>query len=132
MRKRARALPFVAWRDEKIRNLQAQKTSLTEQLAAQSADTPSFLRHTLADRRVNAHMANRNHPDRGNLVARKLKAYSFAQSHGVRIPTLYGLWQTPEDIAWATLPEQVVIKTNTGAASAGCFPCDASGTSGRW
>jgi hypothetical protein len=48
--------------------------------------------------RLDARMSDRTFPDRGNLVARKLKSYAFAQSHGVRIPTIYGLWDKPEDI----------------------------------
>jgi hypothetical protein len=109
----------LAWRDETIRTLRTDHQQLVEQLAAA---TPSFLQHTLADRRIDAHMSDRNFPDRGNLVARKLKSYAFAQSHGVRVPTIYGLWDKPEDIDWPSLPDEVVIKSNTGASTRGVFP----------
>lgn len=118
-RRRARRLAPFAWRDETIRKLRADKQQLLEQLGA---DTPSFLHHTMADRRINAHMSDRNYPDRGNLVARKLKSYAFAQSHGVRIPTMFGIWDRPEDIDWSSLPDEVVIKSNTGASTRGVFP----------
>lgn len=83
---------------------------------------PSFIRHTYADRRINRHMRDRNVPDRGNLVARKLKAYSFAQSHGVRVPRIFGIWDSPGKIDWSLLPDQVVIKSNTGSWGEGVFP----------
>ena len=122
-RRRARALPPVAWRDEKISRLRAENRELTEKLAAVvPADEPSFIRHTYADRRVNRYMRDRNVPDRGNLVARKLKAYSFAQSHGVRAPRIFGIWDSPGKIDWSSLPDHVVIKSNTGSWGKGVFP----------
>lgn len=133
-------MPYVAWRDEKISELRAEEKKQAEQLAlarkklaekgTTPVDSPSFRRYAHAERRINQHMNDRNYPDRGNLVARKLKSYSFARSHGVRIPTIYGIWDSPEDIAWAALPDQVVIKTNTGSASRGVFPLRRTG--GGW
>ena len=129
MRSLVRQLPPVARRDEKIRRLYSENRRLDAALSAaeKSAqpaeiDAPSFARHVYADRRINAHLGERNFPGRGNQIARKLKSYSFAQSHGVRIPTLLGLWETPEEIPWDQLPDQVVLKSHTGAASRGVFP----------
>ncbi len=127
LRRRARALRHVAWRDDTIRRLRDENARLAAQLAA---DTPSFRQHVFAARRVNAHMAPYNHPDRGNLIARKLKSYSFAQSHGVRIPEVFGIWDAPEDIDWDALPDRVVIKTNTGSTGRGVFPLRRD--DGRW
>jgi hypothetical protein len=122
-RQRARAWPSVAWRDERIRRLRAENQELAEKLASVvPVDEPSFIRHSYADRRINEHMRDRNIPDRGNLVARKLKAYSFARSHGVRIPRIFGIWDTPEEIDWSLLPDHVVIKSNTGSSGRGVFP----------
>jgi hypothetical protein len=122
-RRRARALPPVAWRDETISRLRAENRELTEKLATVvPADEPSFVRQTYADRRINRHMRDRNYPDRGNLVARKLKAYSFAQSHGVRVPRILGIWNSPGKIDWSLLPDHVVIKSNTGSWGEGVFP----------
>lgn len=117
-RSRARRLPALAWRDETIRRLKEER----EKIGKPEVDVPSFFRLAYADRRIHAHMADRNFPDRGNLVARKLKGYSFAQSHGVRIPAIYGIWDDPEKIAWDDLPDGVVIKTHTGAWSRGVIP----------
>ena len=117
-RSRARKLHALAWRDEAIRKFREERA----RYGTAAADEPSFFRQMYADRRINAHMADRNLPDRGNLVARKLKAYSFAQSHGVRIPVIHGIWDSPEEIRWDDLPDGVVIKTHTGAFSRGVFP----------
>lgn len=116
-------MPAVAWRDEQISRLEAENRRLAQKLAAVvPADEPSFIHHTYADRRINRYMRDRNVPDRGNLVARKLKSYSFAQSHGVRIPRIFGLWDSPEEIDWSSLPDQVVVKSNTGSTTRGVVP----------
>ncbi len=119
----------MARRDEKIHILSSKNRRLDAALSAAEklvqpaeADAPSFARHVYADRRINAHLGRRNVPDRGHQIARKLKSYSFAQSHGVRIPTLLGLWANPADIPWDQLPDQFVLKSHTGAASRGVFP----------
>jgi len=136
MRARARQLPPVASRDAKIRKLRAENRRLAAELTARKhsepdvSDPPSFARYVYAERRINAHLGERNYPGRANQVARKLKAYSFAQSHGVRIPALVGLWDAPEDIPWDDLPDQVVIKSHTGASSRGVFPLQR--IDGRW
>ena len=137
VRGRARQLPGVAWRDAKIRELRSENRRLATALAMdekvvepEQSDGPSFARYVYAERRINAHLGDRNFPGRPNQIARKLKSYSFAQSHGVRIPGLLGLWDEPEDIPWDTLPDRLVIKSHTGAASRGVFPLRR--VDGRW
>ncbi|MGH3473787.1 MAG: ATP-grasp fold amidoligase family protein [Aeromicrobium sp.] len=123
----------MAWRDAKIRSLAADLSHIEKDLAAQRSgerDLPSFARYVYADRRINALLGERNIPGRCNQIARKLKAYSFAQSHGVRIPELLGLWERPEDIPWDDLPNHVVLKSHTGAASRGVYPLRR--IDGRW
>ena len=136
-RGRAKRLPGIAWRDAKIRELRAKNRRLAatlsdvEKLAEpEQTDGPSFARYVYAERRINAHLGERNYPGRSNQIARKLKSYSFAQSHGVRIPKLLGLWDAPEDIPWDSLPDQLVLKSNTGASSRGVFPLRR--IDGRW
>ena len=137
LRARARQWPPVAWRDARIRELRAENRRLAAELAAARKlsepgmnDGPSFARYLYAERRINAHMGERNFPGRANQVARKLKAYSFAQSHGVRIPAMIGLWDEPQDIPWDDLPDQIVLKSHTGASSRGVFPLRR--IDGRW
>ena len=137
LRGRARRLPGVAWRDAKIRELRSENRQLASALSAAEkpvepaqSDGPSFARYVYAERRINAHLGERNYPGRTNQIARKLKSYSFAQSHGVRIPELLGLWDTPEDIPWDELPDRLVLKSNTGASSRGVFPLRR--IDGRW
>ena len=132
VRSRARALRHVAWRDARIRALKARNKALATQVAgaqkkldavgSPKTDTPSFYRQAYAARRIHQHLVDLNATDRGNVVESKLEAYSFAQSHGVRVPTLYGLWDSPEGITWDDLPDRVVIKSDLGAHSRGVFP----------
>ena len=123
----------MAWRDARIRNLTAALSRAEKELAdlrSGEGDTPSFAHYVYAQRRINAHLGGRNIPGRPNQIARKLQSYSFAQSHGVRIPDLVGLWDAPEDIPWDDLPDHVVLKSHTGAASRGVFPLRR--IDGRW
>ncbi len=137
VRTRARRLPPVAWRDAKIQELRTEKRRLAAALSAAEKraepaqnEAPSFARYLYASRRINAHLGRRNVPGRGNQIARKLNSYSFAQSHAIRIPTLLGLWDTPEDIPWDELPDRIVLKSHTGASSRGVFPLRR--IDGRW
>lgn len=118
-RARARNLHAIAWRDRTISRLQAER----ELLGQPEADVPSFFRHAYADRRIFRHMkAHVELDDPADLFGRKLAGYSFAQSHGLRIPVLHGLWDEPEDIGWDELPDRTVIKPHTGHHSHGVFP----------
>jgi hypothetical protein len=131
VRSQARRLPPIARRDKRIRTLTAQNKRLAQRIkryereqkrmGTPQADVPSFYRQSYATGRINQHAEELGIPG-GIKIARKLRAYSFAQSHGVRIPALYGLWHTPEEIAWDELPDRVTIKSHTGASSRGVFP----------
>lgn len=132
-RARARRLPGVAWRDARIRELTAALTRVEKDLAAQrsgKADTPSFARYIYADRRINDHLLDSNLPDRADQMEHKLESVSFAQSHGIRIPRVLGLWERPDDIPWEGLPDEIVLKSNSGASSRGVYPMRR--IDGRW
>ena len=125
----------MAWRDAKIRELRSENLRLTAELSAAEklaepakTDAPSFARYVYAEHRINAHLGEQD--GRDSQIERKLTPYSFAQSHGVRIPTMFGLWDAPEDIPWSDLPDQVVLKSDTGASSRGVFPLRR--IDGRW
>ena len=127
----------MARRDKKIRRLRSENRRLDTALSAAErlaepteSDAPSFAYYVKAERRINAHLGERNFPGRANQIARKLKSYSFAQSHGIRIPELFGLWNAPGEIPWDDLPDQIVLKSNTGAAGRGVFPLRR--IDGRW
>jgi teichuronopeptide biosynthesis TupA-like protein len=122
-------LPPVARRDERISELEQarnEQAALDQQLYGK----PSFHRYIHAERRIASHLRELDGRDRGQVVTHKLKSYSFAQSHGVDVPQIFGLWDRPEDIAWDELPEQVVIKSVKGAASRGVTPLRRE--EGRW
>jgi hypothetical protein len=130
-RARARRLPGVAWRDARIGKLTASLARAEEELAdlrSGEGDAPSFARYVYAERRINSHL--REGTSQANQIARKLKSYSFAQSHGVRIPELLGLWNAPANIPWNDLPDHVVLKSHTGASSRGVYPLQRM--DGRW
>ena len=123
----------MAWRDAKIRELTEALSRVEKDLAAQhsgKADTPSFARYIYADRRINDHLLDSNLPDRANQMEHKLQSVSFAQSHGIRIPAVLGLWERPDDIPWDELPDAIVLKSNSGASSRGVFPLRR--IEGRW
>ncbi|MEO6470303.1 MAG: ATP-grasp fold amidoligase family protein, partial [Aeromicrobium sp.] len=125
VRSRARELPHVAWRDNKIAELTESRARAAKELTkARTAlvDAPSFDGYIHAQRRIHSHMRDGNDADRASSLSRKLKAYSFAQSHGLAIPKLYGMWNQPEHIDWDELPDEVVIKSLTGSSGRGVFP----------
>ncbi|MCW2799761.1 MAG: hypothetical protein JWQ70_1233 [Aeromicrobium sp.] len=121
VRRRARALPAIAWRDRRIAALDA-RVRKVKAAAARSAAAPSFQHYLFAERRVSAHLLEVDRSDRGTTVTRKLRSYSFAQSWGVAIPAIFGIWDHVEDIAWDELPDTVVIKSQSGTSSQGVFP----------
>lgn len=139
-RTRARVMPYVARRDEKIRELVSSNKKVVEELARAKkrltafdrggVERPSFRRYIYAARRIAGHLHELDELDRGHLLTRKLRSYSFAQSHGVSIPQIYGLWDRPEDINWDELPDQVVIKSNSGSSARGVVPLHR--VSGHW
>ncbi|WP_427384139.1 ATP-grasp fold amidoligase family protein [Janibacter sp. G56] len=51
-----------------------------------------------------------------------LKAYQFAQSHGVAVPEIHGVWARLEDIDWDALPDRFVLKSVKGFSSQGVYP----------
>lgn len=85
---------------------------------------PDFLGHLLLERRIGGHLTatpkSRPHPRRQLL--RKLFNYKLAASHGVRVPKIFGSWSDPLSIDWDILPEQFVLKTNTGHSGASVWP----------
>lgn len=62
---------------------------------------------------------------------RKLAMYRFAESHGLRVPRIYGVWETPEKIDWSALPEEFVLKSDRGAAGQGVLPLRREGEAYR-
>ncbi|MEO6472338.1 MAG: hypothetical protein ABIR57_10425, partial [Aeromicrobium sp.] len=131
-RSRARALPHVAWRDQKIDELLTKQVKTARELAkakrelsalsTASVQVPSFRRYLFAERRIHAHMRDHAADNQRNSLTRKLNSYSFAQSHGVAIPRIFDIWQEPESIDWDGLPDEVVIKSQTGSTGRGVFP----------
>jgi len=124
-RRRARALPPIAWRDQKIAELsRSQRDRVREIKAAEerAATVPSFRRYVYAERRLAARMLEIDRSDRGTAVTKKLRSYSFARSWGVDVPEIFGIWDRVEDIAWDELPDTVVIKSEGGAYARGVLP----------
>ena len=111
----------VARRDERIARLER---ALEERLHQdeRSYSVPSFRRYIYAERRIAGHLQMLDQRARGQALTHKLKSYSFATSHGVDIPQLFGVWERPEDIDWDRLPDAVVIKSAGGTSGRGVFP----------
>ncbi|MCW2750070.1 MAG: hypothetical protein JWR83_1180 [Aeromicrobium sp.] len=120
-----RALPPIARRDHKIAKLSARVRSQKKGLKAASkraVEVPSFRRYVYAERRYASQMRELNRTDRGTSVTNKLRSYAFAQSWGVSVPEIYGIWKDVEDIAWDELPDTVVIKSQAGSLGRGVLP----------
>jgi hypothetical protein len=121
LRSAFRRLPQVARRDERITTLE-RTLKRRDELQERSFAVPSFRRYIYAERRIAAHLRDLDPTDRGHIVTRKLKSYSFARSHGVDVPEIFGIWDRPRDIAWDELPDAVVIKSTKGTAARGVTP----------
>jgi len=121
LRSTFRRLPQVSRRDERIASLERRLATEADR-QERSYDVPSFRRYIYAERRVAEHMHTLDHSDRGQIVTRKLKSYSFATSYGVEVPEVFGIWDRPEDISWDELPDAVVIKSARGTYAHGVTP----------
>ena len=121
LRSTFRRLPQVSRRDERIATLEQQLATEADR-EEQSYAVPSFRRYIYAERRIHDHLETLDDSDRGQIVTRKLKSYSFARSYGVDVPEVFGIWDRPEDIAWDELPDAVVIKSSTGTYANGVTP----------
>lgn len=55
-------------------------------------------------------------------LPRKLDNYRLAASHGIRVPTVYAVWDRIDDIRLAGLPDRFVLKSDGGSTSRGVFP----------
>lgn len=132
-----RQLPPLKWRDERIAELRAANAQLRASNAELARDEtappeiptePSFGAHLQADRRIFeearlavAAGADLVHAPRVELM-HKLKAYRFAESHGVRVPEVLAVWSDLDEIDWDALPEAFVLKSAGGFSSLGVYP----------
>lgn len=57
----------------------------------------------------------------------KPAAREFAKSHGVRVPHIFGSWDTIGDIPWDSLPTRCVIKSSHGGGGISVFPLERRG-----
>ncbi|MFL0460548.1 ATP-grasp fold amidoligase family protein [Kytococcus sedentarius] len=63
-----------------------------------------------------------NPPHPRPLVADKLRTMALGASYGIGVPTVYALWEHPEEIDLSGLPETFVVKANRGAGSMAVLP----------
>jgi hypothetical protein len=111
-------VPAISARDAEIVDLRRQLKAVKRA----DPDTPSYRAYIYADRRVAAERATFNKPDRADRVTHKLRAYSFAQSHGVAVPRVFAYWDTLDEVDLDGLPDEVVVKSNVGSDSRGVLP----------
>lgn len=52
----------------------------------------------------------------------KFSVRELAQRAGVKVPEIYGQWDSLDDVDWASLPEAFVLKTFTGYGKHGVVP----------
>lgn len=110
---------------------EARLTSVQAEGAARVREArtePSFGAHLHADRRAFDETRRAvtsgedfTHAPRVELM-NKLKAYRFAESHGVRVPEVHAVWADLEAIDWDALPDAFVLKSAGGFSSHGVYP----------
>lgn len=134
-RRLGRALPPVRRRDARIRTLEGllrQEQQHPEQ-AEHRAKTAGGTAHrgraswqvkVRTTRRLYRQVAQLEGGDRLPQwrLPHKLDSYRLAAGHGVRVPRVYAVWRTLEDVDLADLPEIFVLKSDGGASAVGVFP----------
>lgn len=142
-----RHVPALRRRDDRIAALTRRNQALEHKLARASQraarrpapalptdtaeDQPSFRRYVQAERRITLHLRDQGSvSDRAHLVTHKLRSYTLATSHGIRVPRVLGLWDDLDAIRLDALPDAVVVKSNGGANSRGVLPMRREGH--RW
>ncbi|WP_162803001.1 ATP-grasp fold amidoligase family protein [Ornithinimicrobium avium] len=137
-----RAVPGIAWRDERLAERAAQVEELRrrlrqveQQLARQQeprrdatrpgrSTAPSFRQHVHELRRgveeLRALDPGAGHPLLQ--VARKLRNHRLAASHGVPVPEVLSVWRAADQIDLSGLPDEFVLKSDGGAGGHGVLP----------
>lgn len=140
-----RQVPGLAWRDQRLTQraeqvaelrgrLQEAERALAEARAGLPTgpggtlpgpvSPPSFRRHMHDLRRGVAELAvldpGATHPLRQ--VPRKLRNHRLAASHGVAVPQILAVWDGPDHLDLSGLPDEFVIKSDTGAGGRGVMP----------
>lgn len=54
----------------------------------------------------------------------KLVARRFAESHGIAVPALLGVWDSPHEVPWDSLPARFVLKSSLGGGGLGVYPIE--------
>lgn len=142
-----RHTPGIGWRDEQLaqlrrrlaqerelrRSAEEEVHRLAEALRStrrspsappKHADRASIQRLFVDHRRTYAVLRSldpqRRHP--AQQLPLKLASNSLATSHGLRTPVVHAVWERPELVRLADLPDRFVLKTDQGANSAGVVP----------
>lgn len=142
-RQAVRAPELLAARDDKIARLRRQSARLRRETAREvaarkraqralatdrpehlDAAPPSFRRNLIELRRTVETLRpldpERLHPVLQ--IARKLRNYRLAASHGVAVPQILGVWVRESDLDLTGLPDTFVLKSDVGAGGNGVFP----------
>lgn len=87
---------------------------------------PSFALSSRMHRRHNTSGVHKRHDVREPILDlySKTAARQFAEQHGIQVPSVYGAWRTPDEIAWDELPERFVIKSSRGGGGINVFPVE--------
>ena len=123
-------LPPVARRDQRlaaltrrVEKLREENARLERELASGDQLTrPSYRARLHAERRLRRIEVETGVPSTSVIRHGKFYVYDLARSHGFDLPEQYGRWDDPSDIAWAKLPDLVVIKSAFSSTSRGVFP----------
>lgn len=136
-----RAVPGIAWRDDRLAERGRQVAELRTRLAeaeARAASSargpggtlpgrstpPSFRRHVHDLRRGVEELRTIDPAATHPLlqVARKLRNHRLAASHGAPVPEVLAVWDGPDQIDLDGLPDEFVLKSDGGAGGHGVLP----------
>lgn len=125
---------FIARRDERIQQLEAEVAALRDEASERFgrqqrakhrkalASVASFQREIFRARRLAA-VAGKNRRQGSSVIGGgKQHVLALMASHGVDIPRTLATWKTADDIEWDTLPDLIVLKGTRGAGSRGVYP----------
>lgn len=126
--RRDRTIARLREREERLRNeldqAKLQRQQWKERANKDTVREPAFMTSLWQSRRASELI--QSHPDKQHhprwRIAHKLRNYALAASHGIQVPQIHGVWPDLESVDWQELPDQFVLKANTGARARGVAP----------
>lgn len=89
---------------------------------------PSFINAVRALKREFRQGRQSGYRDPARDLYQKIDAANFARAHGVKVPEILAVWESPADITWESLPDRFVLKSTYGGGGVSVFPLIRNGS----